>query len=290
VSELYAICRIGNIPLVKRVLLNNGIKQQVTNIFLAQESSFLSGINAEISFDGSWKPDPDEILVAANVPDVQIFQTAIAHNPVSLPAIDANNFESENIRALAVVVGTRNNRRALLQSFGPQLVLSRKISFVLQGGVFNRLTEPGFSLDDGLVGMVTHAGALKFKSYFLIRRVFDLAHTYREATHVELVSFCDHDSISIADPTFFIDDADEGIRKLVHAVIETGVLDDNTVGVIRRRASSIGFAIQVRSGQIVFPNDRKSKKALLSFLLNKVYQGPLSQQLLITNSNRPLTS
>lgn len=288
-AELYAICRIGGVPIVKRVMLTDAVRQQVAQIFLSQEQSFLSGVHTEIDFDGSWKPDADELLVANQVPDVQVLQNAIALNPIALPSVDAGNFESENIRGLVAVVGNGQNRRALVQAFGPQLVLAKKFTLLFSDGVFRQITEPGFSLDSSLVGIIDRTGALKFKSYFLIRRIFDLAEIYREATHPELVAFCAHNRLSVANHDDFADEADEGIRKLVHAVTESGVLDNNTVSTIRNRARGIGFSLQVAAGRIVMPSDRKSKKALLSFLLNKVYKGPISLELLITNSNRRLT-
>jgi hypothetical protein len=50
----------------------------------------------------------------------------------------------------------------------------------------------------------------------------------------------------------------------------------------------IGFPLVVTAGKIEIPADRKGAKALFSFLLNKVYLGPIDQRLLITNSSRPL--
>jgi len=42
------------------------------------------------------------------------------------------------------------------------------------------------------------------------------------------------------------------------------------------------------AGRIERPQDHKSAKALMSFLLDKVYLGPIHHQLFNTNSNRPL--
>ncbi|HEX3484756.1 MAG TPA: hypothetical protein VHT51_06820, partial [Micropepsaceae bacterium] len=66
------------------------------------------------------------------------------------------------------------------------------------------------------------------------------------------------------------------------------VLDTYSVTQIRAKARAIGFVTSIKQGRLVVPDDRKGRKALLSFLLNKVYKGPIDQRLQITNSNRLL--
>ena len=273
---------------IKRVLLDAGLQQQVGQIFALQEGQFLEGIDSEVPFTGDWKPDPDELLTVQGLADTNALANAMNQNALALPVLDAANFESEGIKGLVAVVGQGQNKRALIQLFWPHQILSRQFSLLFSGGVFRKLEEPGFSLDNKLVGLLDSHGVLKFKAYHLIRRIFDVAAVYRDATDAELTTFCGMACLSVPDPDEFVATADEKIRKLVHSVEQTGVLQTYTVAQIRRKATAIGFQISVAQGKFVVPADKKARKEFLSFLLNKVYKGPIDQRLQITNSNRPL--
>lgn len=286
--QLYAVCRVAEALSVKRVLLENDLQDEVESIFRAQENQFLEGVDAEIAFTGSWRPDPDEILTVSNLPDALALRDAINQNAVGLEEVDANNFDQEGIKGLVLTTGQNQNRRALVQSFSPQQILAKKFSFLLRDGVFQKLQEPGFSLDNKLVAIVDGSGTLKFKTYHLVRRIFDLNTIYRDATDAEIKTFCALACLTVADANEFVANSDEGIRKLIHAVTAEDVLANYTVAQIRSRARAIGFSVTTRSGSLVVPDGRKARKAFLSFLLNKVYQGPIDKSLFITNSNRRL--
>lgn len=286
--QLYAVCRPGINLEVKHIQLTNDLQGELDGIFQAQEASFLANIDNEIDFTGDWTPDNDELLVINNLPETQILVTAVNQNALALPALDVANFAGENIKALFTSAGTGTNRRFLVQYFSPQQLLSRSISALYNGDVFRRLTEPAFSLGIQLVAIINNAGVIKFKSYSILRRIFDVGPIFREATDIEMNIFCGHASISVEDTATFVADADEGIRKLVHAVQKVDVLGNHTVDEIQLKADTIGFQLGVVDNAISVPADRKSAKELFSFLLNKVYLGPIDEQLFITNSNRPL--
>ena len=213
---------------------------------------------------------------------------AVVQNAIALPVLDAMNFQEEGVRALFIAVGVGAHLRILIQNFSQQQFLSRNFAFLFDGNTFRRLNEPAFSLANDLVAIVDAVGDVRFKSFQMLRRVFDLGYFYREATNDELTAFCGHASLAVTDAAAFVEDADQTIRKFVHAVGSAGVLVNNQVTDIATQASAIGFPISIANGRIEVPQDRKSKKALLSFLLDKIYRGSINQQLYITNSNRPL--
>lgn len=287
-AQLYAACRLAGSLVVRHVQMNAQLQNQLDGIFQAQDAAFFDGINAEIDFTGDWKPDADEILVTRGLPEAQALFAEASQNAIALAPLDVNNFQNEGIKALFTVMGNGPNKRLLIQSFGPQQILSSKLSFLHDGNVFRKLTEPAFTLGTQLLATVDPAGDVRFKSFSLLRRVFDLGDFYRQATDIELSAFCGHPSLAIPDAAAFVVGADEGIRKAVHTVVKVDVLGNHPVTDIAHKATAIGFSLNINGGRIEVPLDRKGAKALFSFLLNKVYRGPIDDQLFITNSNRPL--
>jgi hypothetical protein len=287
-AQLYAACRQNAELVVKHVQLANPLQNQLDGFFQAQEAAFMAGIQTEIDFTGDWKPDADELLVAHGLAETQILLEAVAQNAIALPVLDAADFGNEGIRALFTATGNGAQAKILIQSFSPQQFLSGKFAFLHDGNVFRRLVEPAFSLGAQLVAMVNADGDVRFKSFQMLRRVFDLSQFYQQATDVELQAFCAHASLAIGDLDAFVAGADEGIRKFVHSIAKEDVLGNHTVEDIAACAGAIHFPIAVNGGRIEVPQDRKGAKALFSFLLDKVYLGAMNQQLFITNSNRPL--
>ncbi len=287
-AQLYAACRQNGPLSVKHVQLANPIQNQLDVIFQAQEAAFMADINAEIDFTGDWKPDGDELLVARGLAEAQILIAAAAQNAIALPVLDAANFENEGVKSLFTAVGNGAQKKLLLQTFSPQQLLSGRFALLYDGNVFRRLTDPVFSLGAQLVATVDAVGDVRFKSFQMVRRIFDLSQFYQQATDAELNAFCAHASLAIGNAATFVADADEGIRKFVHAIAKGNVLGNHTVADIATHAGAIGFPLTLNGNSIEVPLDRKGAKALFSFLLDKVYLGAMNQQLFITNSNRPL--
>jgi len=284
---LYAICRQPALT-IKPVAMAQQILAQLEAIF--QEMQFLDGITAEIDFTGDWKPDPDELLVLRNLPDAAALLNSAQQNALALVPLNAAQFATEGVVGLFMTIGVAPAQRILIQNFGPQQLMAGpgKFSLLYDGNVFRKITEPAFSIANNLVATLNAAGELRFKSYAMIRRILDVTPVFRAATDAELATFCTHNSLSIADTAAFIAGADEVMRKQVLAISKSGVLAAYNVNQLLQQAQAIGFPLNVQAGKIELPQDRKSAKSVLSFLLNKVYLGPIDQQLFITNSNRLL--
>lgn len=287
-AQLYAACRLGGELSVKVVPLTAQLAALIEPYFEAQEQAFLEGIEAEIPFTGDWKPDPDEVLTLQGLAETQLLIEAADMNAVALPPLDVENFLQEGVKALFVSIGQAGNKRILIQNFGALQFLTSRVTLLFDDNVFRRVTEPSFSLDRQLVAILRPNGDLIFKSYHLVRRIFELGLVYRNATNAEVNAFAAHASLLIDDPAAFLADADEGIRKSIHALTTADVLGQKTVPEIENTAQAIGFPLDVVDGQINMPAAKRDKKALLSFLLSKVYRGALDPRLFITNSNRPL--
>ena len=60
--NLYAACKIGNDLTCKGVSLGSEVQDDVTKKFKCQAEQFRNGIEQESPFEGSWKPDDNELL------------------------------------------------------------------------------------------------------------------------------------------------------------------------------------------------------------------------------------
>lgn len=283
--NLFALCRAATGLQVKRVALAQPVQAKVGHIFQAQANSFLNGIAEEVDFSGDWKPDDDELLVIDAPAEAAVITATITANPISLPEIDAQNFMAEGIRGLFVIESVGQDHRVLIQAFSAQQLLSRRFTLFQSGNSFKELTEPGFTLDNSIVAIM-EGGKLKFKSFQRARGVFDLQQFYKAATDQEVDAFCQHASLEVADVAAFKVAADQGVRKLVHAITKAGVLNTHQVDVIATKAASLGINITVQNGKLMVPADRKSIKTLFRFLDDGIYQAALSSSRYVTNSKR----
>ena len=286
-QNLFAACKANDQLVTKRVHLNRGVQQAVEDTFTEQEAEFRRGITEEIPFDGSWKPEDNEVLTLPLPSDAQAFVTTIEANPVTIPDLDTSNFDRENIKALFTGTSDGDATTVLIQQFSGRQVLSRKFSLFQDGNAFRRLTNPAFTLDSSLACIV-EKGKLKFKSFHKMRAIVDLSNVYREATDQELQNFAGEGTILMPEPANFVGSADQTIRKLVHAITRSGILAQHTPREIVDAAVSIGLHVATNSaGKITMPTARGEIKTLLQFLDDGLYRAALSGQRYVTNSKKP---
>jgi hypothetical protein len=287
-TNLYAMCRPNGQLAVKRVRLTQPVQAKIEGIFQAQASTFLDGISEEVEFGGDWKPDDDELLFIDEPAEVATINAAVAAPPMSLPDVDAASFIGEAIKALFITDQSGGGMRLLIQVFSAQQILARRFSLLLDGNAFKELTEPAFTLDNYLAAILED-GKLKFKSFHNAKRIFELNQFYKEASGQEIDAFCSHASLHVADLDAFKDAADQPIRKMVHAIAKSNVLNSYSVNDIVRKAASLGLTIGTVNGKLSVPSDRKEIKNLFRFLDDGIYEAPLSAAKYVTNSKRPFS-
>lgn len=284
-QNLFAACRVGSDLIAKRVRLDLNVQQAVQAVFSDQETVFRNGITDEVDFDGSWKPDDNEVLVMDIPQDAQVFVDTINANAVAIPELDTAAFDQENIKALFTGVVHNGATKVLIQQFSARQLLSRRFSLLQQGNAFRRMTDQAFALDTS-VTCIAEDGKLKFKHFQKMRSIVNLLDAYKEATDQEVQSFSSHASFEVADHAAFLASADQVSRKLMHAINRSGTLNNYTVPEIETAANAVGVGVTVNVGRIVMPADRAEVKKLLRFLDDGLYEAPLSGQRYITNSKR----
>ncbi len=285
-QNLFAACRDsqGNLT-AKRVRLDAAVQQQLEANFADQEDAFRAGVTNEVTFDGSWEPDEDEFLTIDVPGEAQIFAQTIAGNALSVPDINTAAFKNEGIKALFTGVTLNGATKVLVQRFTAQQVLERRFTLLQHGNAFRRLTEAAFALDNEL-SCIIEDGKIKFKSQAKLRSIINLQDIYRAATDHEVQAFAGHASLDVADVAAFVAVTNQVSRKLIHAISNNNTLTTYTPAAIQAAAGQTGLSISVKNDKIIMPAAHADIKALLQFLNESRYSGPLSGQPFVTNSRR----
>jgi hypothetical protein len=285
-QNLFAACRTDGELVAKRVRLDATVQQTVETIFNDQETSFRECVTNDVAFNGSWTPDSDEFLTIDVPAEAAIFEAAIRANAMAVPDLDTAHFADEGIKAL--FTGRVVNREAiiLVQRFTSQQVLSRRFSLLQQGNAFRQLTDAAFTLDTSLACIIEN-GKIKFKSQQKLRSIVDMGELYRAATDQEVRDFAGHARLSVGDVPAFVAITNQTSRKLIHAVASNHALDNYTPAEIQTAAQSTSLNVNIQNGKIVMLADHQGIKALLQFLNESRYSGPLSHHPYVTNSQRP---
>ena len=289
-QNLFALVLVDDAPEVRRVRLNADLQNRITELLGHQQQAFFNGIEDEVIFNGDWKPDSNEVLVLEELAEIELMSTAITSNATSYDALNLSRLDDEPIKALFSGYASGGNVTVQVQRFtSAQLLVRNQIPVLgLQtGNTFTEITEPMFTLGRSLVAVIQN-GQLKFKSFSNLRTVFDLTGAYKEATDSDLASFAGHALLACDDIDNFKSNADSSVRKMVHAISQTDVLNQHGLQKITDVAE--GFSqvnITVSDGQIQIPADKKELKTLLQFLLENIFEGPLSGTQFRTNSKKP---
>ncbi len=284
-QNLFAACRVDNELRVKRIRLGKSVQRDIETIFKDQEADFRQGVTDEVTFDGDWKPEPNEFLTIDIPQEAQIFVDAINSNAVSVPSINTKEFAQEGIRALFTGSSNNGSAKVLIQQFSSRQVLSNKFTLVSQGNAFRRLVDQAFTLDTSLT-CILEDGKLKFKSFHKMRSIMNLSDYFREATETEIRSFAKHPTFKVADVERFLSQSDQTIRKLIHSVTRMETLDQYSAKQIKVAAKDVKMDVAMRKSRIIMPESRAEIKILLHFLNDGLYEAPLSKQRYVTNSKK----
>ncbi len=274
---------------IKRIRVNQPLQTELIQIFEDQRVQFELGIDTEVPFNGDWKPDDNEVLVIDDINEAATFVTAINANASSFSDVNISNFSNEPIKTLFSGIRVGRVTKVFVQKFSSRQALSLSQLPIIKmqtGNTFVKATDDIFTIDNKLVFVIEN-NKTKFKSFHNARMVFDLSEYYREATDDDLQEISQHTSLEVTDFASFLAQADTQVRKMVHSIKISEVLDNYTVNQISSAASNFSnLPISINNGKITLPTDKKDLKEVLHFLLEDIYKGPLSGSDYLTNSKR----
>ncbi|AHI80139.1 hypothetical protein BTRA_3380 [Burkholderia thailandensis USAMRU Malaysia  len=285
--NLFALSRGEEQPPILRIPLTAELRREVARAFVDQLAAFESGVEHVLPFDGRYMPEDDEAIVINQFQDVDGIIDAI-ERPMRVELFDSRQHSLENVKALFLGHRRNGHQAALIQSFERRRLISKKtLSMLFSGDTFQRIQEDGLTLDSHLLAVLEN-GAITFKSFHFLRRVFDLSEHYREATNEEVEAFVAHDNIMVEDAEAFVAAAGPLIRKKISFISQSGILDSHTGRQIANAARQ--FNLQVRidgDDRIVLPTDKAELRKLLKFLDEDYYESALSKSHFVSNSKRP---
>lgn len=290
-QNFFALTKTDTNLEIKRIRVNQSLQSELIQLFEDQRVQFDEGIDTEIEFNGDWKPDTNEVLFINDIDEASILVNAINANGTSFPDLQLSNYSNEPIKAIFTGVRSGSTTKVYVQKFTSRQALSLNQMPILKmqtGNTFVKTTDDIFTIDNKLVAVIENKKT-KFKSFHNLRIVFDLSHFYQEATNDDLQEISQHSSLEVEDINSFIEQADTQVRKMVHTISQTGVLDNYSVSSIQTAAQDFpNVPIAVENGKIKLPTDKKALKEVLHFLLEDIYKGALSGSSYLTNSKRSI--
>jgi hypothetical protein len=287
--NLYALMN-GPGPRVKRFALSNEVQEELTAYLETQEANFSESAEAEIEFDGKYKPDFGELLFINGVDDIDGLADAI-RDPLSCEEINPTVEGFESIRGLfSGKVDENGAVTILLQTFDRRKVISTNgLSIFHSANVYRKIEGIGLTVDSKLSAILKD-NRLTFCSFHSARQLFDLSEHYIEATDNDIVEFAALPNINVEDMPSMVALADTWIRRKFALIQQSQILTSVPLAEIKAVAAEFGIGMQFseKEGQeaIDLPTNKAELKKLLRFLDEDYYKSPLSKANFITNSKR----
>lgn len=264
-------------------------------IFLKQESQFYDVEDDEVEFCAAYSVKDNEHFVINGFDD-EIGVVNAIETPDAIPVWDPQEISIHCFKAIFTGIPRHGTEptKVLIQAFDRRQIINNERSFFQMltqpNNRFSISNKPGFSLSDRLTALLI-GDKLIFKSFFMLRRFFNMEEYFNEATREDLSAFISNDIFIVEDQNGFIDNADSSIKKKVSLIMSSEILKNHTIDKLKDCADNIGFRLHIddSSGikKIVMPNVKKEVKQLLYFLDQGVFNSIITNELMLTNSKRP---
>ena len=294
--ELFAIT-VSEIPTrIIKIDIDAPAQTVVENLFRTQRSEFINEDIEEIEFCASYNVQDGEIF-SINPFDDEIGIINAIERPDAVPVWDPDDVSVHYFKALFTgePASNGNPTQVWLQCFDRRQIINNEKSFfqvVTQpGNRFSVSTRPGFSLSDRLTAILV-GDKLLFKSFFMLRRFFNMEEYFNEATREDLDNFIGNDIFHVENAEDFMTFADSAIKKKVSLIISSGILNDQPIENLIECAQKIGYQLGITNvngdNKITMPNSKREVKQLLYFLDQGYFNSIITNELMLTNSKRPI--
>ncbi|AEW74868.1 hypothetical protein EcWSU1_03440 [Enterobacter ludwigii] len=294
--ELFAITDSEIPTRIIKIDIDAPAQTVVENLFRTQRSEFINEDIEEIEFCASYNVQDGEIF-SINPFDDEIGIINAIERPDAVPVWDPDDVSVHYFKALFTgePASNGNPTQVWLQCFDRRQIINNEKSFfqvVTQpGNRFSVSTRPGFSLSDRLTAILV-GDKLLFKSFFMLRRFFNMEEYFNEATREDLDNFIGNDIFHVENAEGFMTFADSAIKKKVSLIISSGILNDQPIENLIECAQKIGYQLGITNvngdNKITMPNSKREVKQLLYFLDQGYFNSIITNELMLTNSKRPI--
>ncbi len=266
---------------IRKMLLEASALQEIVTLWERSYSKFVDNNLTEVEFDGTFKPDKDEVLyVTMALPTVfaDIPNNTNNYNEVVIPG--------DSIKS----IGLYHLGNYYFQNFMNNYILkTTNVPLVWSGNTYKKFNEQNaFTIEEN-VAAVYHDGKLYFRSYASARQIFDLTSFFREATDVDIDNVFSKPVLLGSDCEWMKQNSDSIMRKQIKSIEDSGILDalDVTKRAFKIWANKTGIPKEYyNNGTLEFPKNKKGCKMLLSFLNDDIYEGHFTKSIFWSNSKR----
>ncbi len=266
---------------IRRVLLTEETVQDIVALWERSYAKFISDDIEEVAFNGSYKPDKEEVLyVTMDLPAcfADIPNNTNNYNEIVIPG--------ESIKTVCLY----HDGSYYFQNFMNNYILkTTNIPVIWSGNTFKKFEEQKAFTIEETVNAIYHNGKLYFRSFASARQVFDLSTFYTEATNADIDSVFGEAVFSGTDCEWMKANSDSVMRKQIKSIEDSGILAglDVTKKTFKSWAKKAGIPEGVyNTGNLVFPKNKKECKVILSFLNDDIFEGHFTKSIFLSNSKR----
>lgn len=282
--DLFVLTNDPSVRILK-VILTKDAENELDALFKKMEEDFRGCSTSAVPFDGNYKPEDDEVLEIANYNDIDGVLDAVA-NPEKIGDFKPDTNLFYKIKAL--FSGKRESDgklTAFIQKFDKRRLINSGFSIFYSKNTFERFTGSGLTFDNKLTAILC-GNNLRFRSFYLVKQVFDMEDYYKEATEEDLVAFANYENVTVKNVDEFVSQSKGWIRRKVASIQRARILELVPIKIIKAVADQFDIELEIKDSKIVFPSDLTKLKEILRLLDEDYYKSPLSDGLWLANSKR----
>lgn len=266
---------------IRKLLLANDAVQDIVALWERSLPGFFGDDIVEIAFDGSYKPDKEEVLyVTMPLPEhfAGIPNNTNNYNEIAIP--------EDNIKTVCLY----HDGNYYFQNFMNNYILkATNIPLIWSNNTYKKFEEQKAFTIEETVNAIYHDGKLYFRSYASARQIFDLSAFYMEATNVDIDNVFGNPVFVGTDCEWMKENSDSVMRKQIKSIEDSGILAGLNVTTKKfiSWAKKAGIPEGVyNTGNLVFPKNKKECKVILSFLNDDIFEGHFTKSIYLSNSKR----
>lgn len=266
---------------IRRLLLTDDAVQDIVALWEPSFAKFISDVITEISFNGSYMPNKDEVLyVTMGLPDCfsNIPDNTINYNEIAIPG--------DSIKTVCLY----HNGDYYFQNFLNNYILkTTNIPLIWSNNTYKKFDEQKAFTIEETVNAIYHDGKLYFRSYASARQIFDLSAFYAEATNADIDRVFMNPTFFGSDCEWMKENCDSLMRKQIKSIEDSKILAklDVSKKSFQSWAKKAGIPKEVyNSGHLILPKNKKECKVVLSFLNEDIFEGHFSKSVYFSNSKR----
>ncbi len=277
---------------ILRLDLTQAVGNGARELFLKAAQEFEKGIDDTITFDPGYQLQEGECF---EIKDFLISDAlkAVCKQPLSADRLDKDQLGHLPIKSIVGYDFSDRKERIFFQNFDSRRVLIPGKGFAVfataDSSTFKELEAPVVLLDAHLAA-IWDKGTLKFKSFHNAKKIFDLTSYFTEATDEQIGEFVAHNFIVCEDKEKLIKNSTAWSRKKIALILHGKVLDSMTAKSVKEAAKLVEYEVPMSGNKIALPTDKRELKALLQFLDEDLYLGPISQRRLLSSGKRELSA